>query len=65
MVLTMLLSVVYGHLPCTTLTDCFDVLLTVDLSTFILVINQLDAQNVCFKISLFHASIGVMIPEAV
>ena len=33
----------------------FDVLLTVHLSIFILVINQLDAQN-CFTISLFHAS---------
>jgi len=35
---------------------------------FILVINQLDAQNVCFTISLFHdiiTPIGVMIPEAV
>jgi len=34
---------------------------------FISVINQLDAQNFCFKINLFHAStpIGVMIPEAV
>ena len=34
----------------------FCVLLTVHLSIFILVINQLDAQNVCFTISLFHAS---------
>jgi hypothetical protein len=34
----------------------FDVLLTVHLSIFISVINQLDAQNVCFRISLFHAS---------
>jgi len=34
----------------------FDVLLTVHLSIFISVINQLDAQNFCFKISLFHAS---------
>ena len=33
----------------------FDVLLTVNLSIFILVINQLDAQNFCFT-SLFHAS---------
>ena len=46
---------------------------------FISVINQLDAQNFCFTVSLFHAStryehytasgittpIGVMIPEAV
>ena len=36
--------------------NSFDVLLTVYLSIFILVINQLDAQNVCFTISLFHAS---------
>jgi len=34
----------------------FDVLLTVHLSIFISVINQLDARNVCFIISLFHAS---------
>ena len=34
----------------------FEVLLTVHLSIFILVINQLDAQNFCFTISLFHAS---------
>ena len=34
----------------------FDVLLTVHLSIFISVINQLDARNFCFKISLFHAS---------
>ena len=33
----------------------FDVLLTVHLSIFILVINQLDAQ-IFFTISLFHAS---------
>jgi len=51
--------------------DFFDVLLTVHLSIFISVINQLDAQNFCFTISLFHASacvitpIGVMIPDAV
>jgi len=32
------------------------VLLTVHLSIFISVINQLDAQNFCFTISLFHAS---------
>jgi len=37
-------------------TTNFDVLLTVHLSIFILVINQLDAQNCCFTISLFHAS---------
>jgi len=41
--------------PSTALTDC-DVLLTVHLSIFISVINQLDAQNFCFTISLFHAS---------
>jgi hypothetical protein len=34
----------------------FDVLLTVHLSIFISVINQLDAQNFCFIVSLFHAS---------
>ena len=34
----------------------FYVLLTVHLSIFILVINQLDAQNFFFAISLFHAS---------
>jgi len=34
----------------------FAVLLTVHLSIFISVINQLDAQNFCFTISLFHAS---------
>jgi len=34
----------------------FDVLLSVHLSIFSLVINQLDAQNFCFTISLFHAS---------
>jgi len=34
----------------------FDVLLTVHLSIFSSVINQLDAQNFCFTISLFHAS---------
>ena len=34
----------------------FDVLLTVHLSIFILVINQSDVQNFCFTISLFHAS---------
>ena len=33
----------------------FDVLLTARISIFISVINQLDAQNFCFKISLFHA----------
>ena len=33
----------------------FDVLLTVHLSIFISVINQLDVQNICFTISLFHA----------
>jgi len=34
----------------------FDVSLTVHLSIFISVINQLDAQNFCFAVSLFHAS---------
>jgi len=34
----------------------FDVLLTVHLSVFISVFNQLDAQNFCFTISLFHAA---------
>ena len=32
----------------------FDVLLTVHLSIFILVINQLDAQIFCFTVSFFH-----------
>ena len=34
----------------------FNVLLTVQFSIFILVINQLDAQNFCFTKNLFHAS---------
>ena len=34
----------------------FNVLLTVHLTIFISVINQLDAQNFCFTVSLFHAS---------
>jgi len=34
----------------------FDVFLTVHLSIFSSVINELDAQNFCFTISLFHAS---------
>jgi len=34
----------------------FDVLPTVHLSIFISVINQLDVQNFCFTISLFHTS---------
>ena len=34
----------------------FYILLTVHFSIFILVINQLDAQNFCFTVSLFHAS---------
>jgi len=34
----------------------FDNLLTVHLSILISVINQLDAQNFCFTISIFHAS---------
>ena len=39
----------------TTTAPYFDVLLTVHLSIFISVINQLDAQNICFTVSLFHA----------
>ena len=35
---------------------CFDLLLTVHLSIFISVINQLAVQNFCFTVSLFHAS---------
>jgi len=35
--------------------EFFDVLLTVHLSIFISVFNQLDTQNFCFT-SLFHAS---------
>jgi len=38
-----------------TVNSNFDVLLTVHLSIFMSVINQLDAQNFCFTISLFHA----------
>jgi len=34
----------------------FYILLTLHLSIFILVINQLDAQNLRFTINLFHAS---------
>jgi len=34
----------------------FDVLLTVHLSIFISVINQIDAQKFCFTEILFHAS---------
>ena len=34
----------------------FYVLLTVHLSIFISIINQLDAQNFCFTVGLFHAS---------
>jgi len=37
-------------------TPNFDILLTVHLSIFILVINQIDAQNFCFTISLLHVS---------
>jgi len=40
----------------TQLATNFDVLLTVHLSIFISVIDQLDAQNFRFTISLFHAS---------
>ena len=46
----------YTHLLTGTVIMIFDVLLTVYLSIFISVINQLDAQNFCFTISLFHAS---------
>ena len=42
---------------CNIVTFFFYVLLTVHLSVFISVINQLDAQNLCFTISLFLASI--------
>ena len=38
------------------ITIFFYVLLTVPLSIYILVINQLDAQNFGFTLSLFHAS---------
>jgi len=40
------------------LTRCinFDVLLTMHLSIFISVINQIDVQNFCFAICLFRAS---------
>ena len=34
----------------------YDILLTVHLSIFISVINQLDAQTFCFTVSLFHSS---------
>ena len=40
---------------CVITSHSFDVLLTVHLSVFISVINQLDAQKFCFTISLFHA----------
>jgi len=53
----------YNQLPITlflhdngNLMTNFDVLLTVHLSIFISVFNQLDAQNFCFTISLFYAS---------
>jgi len=39
-----------------TVIEDVDVLLTMHLSIFILVINQLDAQNFCFTLSLFRAS---------
>ena len=44
------------HTAIHTYTENFDVLLTVHLSIFISVINQLDAHNFCFTISLFLAS---------
>jgi len=47
--------------------DFFDVLLTLHLSIFISVINQLVTQNFCFTVSKCtrRPPIGVMIPEAV
>ena len=33
----------------------WDVLLTLHLNIFISVINQIDAQNICFKVRLFNA----------
>jgi len=42
--------------PYTYIVPSFDVLLTVHLNIFVSVINQLDAQNFCFTISLFYAS---------
>ena len=36
--------------------NLFAILLSVHLGIFIFVIDQLDAQNICFTISLFHAS---------
>ena len=47
---------VYSHIFIQHPTQFLDVLLTVHLSIFILVINRIDAQHVCFTISLFHAS---------
>ena len=44
------------YLFCLFCITTFYVLLTVHLSIFISVINQLDAQNFCFTISLFHVS---------
>ena len=50
-----------------TVTEYFDVLLTVYLSIFISVINQLDAQNFCFTISfisclyMFRAHVLIII----
>ena len=74
----LLLAVLYGVYDYCYDWQNLDVLLTVHLSIFISVINQIDAQNFCFTISLSHAStcfehmcsgiitpIGVMIPEAV
>jgi len=55
-------STTVGHLRVTNMyieenyIEYFDVLLTVHLSIFISVINQLDAQHFCFTVSLFHAS---------
>jgi len=48
--------VICGLSNFTNVSTFFYVLLTVHLSIFISVINQLDAQNFCFAISLFHTS---------
>ena len=46
----------HGQQNIKTLCIDFDILLTVHLSVFVSVINQLDAQNFCFTLSLFHDS---------
>jgi len=55
-------GVVSGCLPYRACITNFDVLLTVHLSIFISLINQLDAQNFCFT---RRPPIGATIPEAV